>query len=61
MVPMTTEASALGSVESTRAWQTMIPNSELRVIPGDSYHVAATDADRCAEETLQFILKHRKH
>jgi hypothetical protein len=30
------------------------------VIPGDSYHVAATDADRCAEETLQFILKHRK-
>ena len=57
---MTTEASALGSVESTREWQKLIPNSELRVIPGDSYHVAATDADRCAEETLQFILKHRE-
>ena len=35
-------------------------NSELRVLPGDSYHVAATDADRCAQETREFILKHRK-
>ncbi len=57
---MTTEASALGSVESTRAWQVTIPNSELRVLPGDSYHVAATDADRCAQETRDFILQHRK-
>ena len=56
---MTTEASALGSVESTRAWQMTIPNSELRVLPGDSYHVAATDADRCAQETREFILQHR--
>lgn len=57
---MTTEASALGSVESTRAWQTLIPNSELRVIPGDSYHVAATDPDVCAQAAREFILKHRK-
>ena len=45
---------------ATRAWQQQIPNSELLVLPGNSYHVAATHADRCAEETLQFILKHRK-
>ena len=57
---MTSEASALGSVESTRAWQVTIPNSELRVLPGDSYHVAATDPDRCAQETRNFILKHRR-
>ena len=57
---MTSEASALGSVESTRAWQTLIPNSELRVLPGDSYHVAASDAVRCAQETREFILKHRQ-
>ena len=57
---MTSEASALGSVESTRAWQVTIPNSELRVLPGDSYHVAATDPDRCALATREFILKHRK-
>jgi len=57
---MMTEGSALGSVESTRAWQVTIPNSELRVLPGDSYHVAATDPDRCAQETREFILKHRR-
>ena len=54
---ITTEGSALGSVEDTRAWQTMIPRSELLVLPGDSYHVAASDADRCAEETLAFITR----
>ena len=57
---MTTEASALGSIESTRVWQKTIPNSELCVIPGDSYHLAATDADVCAEETLKFIRKNRE-
>jgi 3-oxoadipate enol-lactonase len=52
---ITTEGSALGSVEATRAWQEKIPNSRLLVLPGDSYHVAASDPDRCAEETLAFI------
>ena len=54
---ITTEGSALGSVEDTRAWQTMIPRSTLLVLPGDSYHVAASDADRCAKETLAFIAR----
>ena len=57
---MTTAASALGSVEATREWQQMIPHSELRVLPGDSYNVAASDPDLCAQERLAFILKHRK-
>jgi hypothetical protein len=35
--------------------QEMIPDSRLRVLPGDSCHVAAIDADRCADETLAFI------
>ena len=52
---ITTEGSALGSVETTRAWQQLIPHSRLLVLPGDSYHVAASDADRCAEETRSFI------
>ncbi len=52
---ITTEGSALGTVEATREWQKMIPHSELLVLPGDSYHVAASDADRCAQETLAFI------
>ena len=52
---ITTEGSALGSSDETRAWQQLIPNSRLLVLPGDSYHVSASDADRCAQETFDFI------
>jgi 3-oxoadipate enol-lactonase len=52
---ITTEGSGLASVEETRAWQQMIPGSELLVLSGDSYHVAASDAERCAQATLEFI------
>jgi pimeloyl-ACP methyl ester carboxylesterase len=52
---ITTPGSGLGSVEETKAWQERIPNSRLLVLPGNSYHVAASDADRCARETLEFI------
>ena len=55
---ITTAKSGLGSVEETKAWQEQIPNSVLLVLPGNSYHVAASDADRCARETLQFIKSH---
>ena len=54
---ITTEGSALGSVEDTRKWQRKIPNSTLLALPGDSFHVAATDSDRCAQETRDFILR----
>lgn len=52
---ITTEGSALGSVETTRAWQRLIPRAELLVLPGNSYHVAASDAEACAKATLAFI------
>jgi 3-oxoadipate enol-lactonase len=52
---ITTEGSGLASVDETRAWQRTIPDSELLVLPGDSFHVAASDAERCAEATLEFI------
>jgi 3-oxoadipate enol-lactonase len=52
---ITTDESGLASVDETRAWQQTIPNSELLVIPGNSYHVAASDAERCAQATLAFI------
>jgi 3-oxoadipate enol-lactonase len=52
---ITTEGSGLASVEETRAWQQTIPDSELLVLPGDSFHVATTDAEHCAEATLAFI------
>ena len=55
---ITTEGSGLASVEETRAWQQTIPDSELLVVPGDSYHVAASDAEQCAQATLAFIRRH---
>jgi len=55
---ITTPGSGLGSVDETRAWQEKIPNSRLLVLEGNSYHVAASHADRCAQETLAFIRAH---
>ncbi|MGE3539226.1 MAG: alpha/beta fold hydrolase [Candidatus Tectimicrobiota bacterium] len=52
---ITTEGSGLASVDETRAWQQTIPGSELLVLPGDSYHVAASHAVQCAQATRQFI------
>jgi len=55
MLVITTEGSGLASVAQTRAWQEQVPGSELLVLPGDSYHVAVTDPERCAAATLEFI------
>jgi 3-oxoadipate enol-lactonase len=52
---ITSEGSSHASVEETRAWQQTIPTSELLVVPSDSYHVAASDAEACADATLDFI------
>jgi 3-oxoadipate enol-lactonase len=56
---ITTDGSGLASVDETRAWQQQIPKSELLVLPGNSYHVAASHAERCAEATLDFINRAR--
>lgn len=56
---ISTEGSALGAADDTRAWQQKIPNSRLLVLPGDSFHVAASDPDRCAQEMLAFIQARR--
>jgi 3-oxoadipate enol-lactonase len=55
---ITTEGSGLGTVEETRVWQRQIPDSELLVLPGDSYHVAATHANLAADATIEFIARH---
>jgi len=54
---ITTDGSGLASVDETRAWQQQIPNSSLLVLPGNSYHVAASHAERCAAATLDFIAR----
>jgi pimeloyl-ACP methyl ester carboxylesterase len=54
---ITTDGSGLGSVEAVRAWQKTIKGSELMVVPGDSYHVAATHPEICAQAALDFITR----
>ncbi len=54
---ITTEESGLGTIERTKEWQEAIPNSSLLVLPGDSYHVAASNAEVCAKATLAFMKK----
>ena len=47
--------AGLASVADTRVWQEKIPRSELIPLAGDSYHVAATEPDRYAKATVEFI------
>src|ERR1700758_2326534 len=54
---ITTDGSGLASVEQTKAWQQQIPHSDLLVLPGNSYHVAASHAEHCAAATLDFIAR----
>jgi len=54
---ITTDGSGLASVDQTRAWQQQIPRSSLLVVPGNSYHVAASHAEGCAAATLDFIAR----
>jgi len=52
---ITSTGSALGSVESTEAWQKRIPRSELLVVESDSYHPAGSDPDKVAPLVRAFI------
>jgi 3-oxoadipate enol-lactonase len=55
---ITTDGSGLASVAETGAWQQQISNSSLLVLPGNSYHVAASHPERCAQATLDFIARY---
>jgi pimeloyl-ACP methyl ester carboxylesterase len=52
---LASSGSGVASVDETRAWQQQIPDSELRVLQSDSYHVAASDALACARATKDFL------
>ena len=56
---ITTDRNPNSPVEETRIWQRSIPKSELLVLSGNSHHVAATDAERCAQATHEFIVRNR--
>jgi pimeloyl-ACP methyl ester carboxylesterase len=52
---MTADRSKMQSVEKTREYQTLIPNSRLVVLRSDGYHIAASNADECVTNVLAFI------
>jgi len=52
---VTTQESGLQSVEAVERYARRIPNSQVIVLPGDSYHIAAAEPDLCAQQALRFI------
>ena len=53
---ITSDRSALASVETVREWQMRIPNSQLLVLPSPAYHLAATMPEECAERRSGLLL-----
>lgn len=52
---ITSDRSALQSVETVVRYQQKIPNSRLLVVTSDAYHVAVANADECVTDVLTFI------
>lgn len=52
---MTSDKSALQSVEKVRQYQRLIANSRLVVLDSDAYHIAAAKPDECVSNVLTFI------
>jgi len=52
---ITSDRSALQSVETVLRSQTKIPHSRLLVLTSDAYHVAVAKADECVSNVLAFI------
>jgi 3-oxoadipate enol-lactonase len=52
---ITSDRSALQSVETVLRYQPKIPNSRLLVLTSDAYHVAVANADECVTNVLAFI------
>ena len=55
---VTTSESALQDVAAARDYQQKIPRSDLQVISGDCYHIAAVQPVDCAQRMLSFIDSH---
>jgi pimeloyl-ACP methyl ester carboxylesterase len=52
---ITSDRSALQSVDAVLRYQPIIPNSRLLVLTSDAYHVAVANADECVTNVLAFI------
>ena len=52
---ITTTGSGLRTIDSVKAWQQRIRNSQLVIVEGDAWHAAGAYPDRCAAEAVKFI------
>jgi len=52
---ITSDRSALQSVETVLRFQPKIPNSRLLVLASDAYHIAVANADECVTNALAFM------
>ena len=57
---ITTDRSALQSVETVLRYQQKIANSRLLVLPSDAYHVAVIKPDECVSNVLSFIKESKR-
>lgn len=55
---ITAEDSNLGDIKTVETWRALIPDSQLLLLPGNSYHPAASDPDTCAIAARDFMLAH---
>jgi len=55
---ITSRNSNLGNAQEVEAWRKLIPNSQLLLLDGSSYHPAASDADLCSKATFDFMKSH---
>jgi pimeloyl-ACP methyl ester carboxylesterase len=55
---ITTTGSGLRTIDSVKAWQPRIADSQLLILEGDAWHAAGAYPDRCAQAALEFIEAH---
>jgi 3-oxoadipate enol-lactonase len=52
---ITTDRNPIHGLEWVVQWQRRLPDSELLVLPGDGYHIAASSPEVCAQQVVEFI------
>lgn len=52
---ITTDRNPIHALDWVVTWHRLLPRSDLLVLPGDGYHVAASDPETCAEHVHEFI------
>src|SRR5215813_3262610 len=54
---VTTQESGLQTIEAVKAYAARIPNAQVIVLDGDSYHIAAVEPELCARHALAYMDK----